>query len=288
MFLNFKEAFTFMFKDEKFWQKYIIGTLFAALILIPNWIMYPKIISKTVSPLTSIGMNFLTLVLGIFIYGFAILYVNSKITLKQDILPEWGKDFGKIVKTGLKYIFGLITFFFACFIAFLPVYIILSIIGSIIMAIIMAPSFAALGPNINPNDPAYTALILKEIIIISILSLPFLLIWITSVFLSMTSFFTDLKFKSFFNLKRMWSMIRGNFLNLVIIAVFFIVYTILGQILSRIIGYNIFFGICLFLNFYMSLVFFNLYAQFAIIGIQKNTERLEEKKAQENLQENSQ
>lgn len=283
MLINFKEAFTFMFKDEKFWQKYIIGTLFAAIYTIPSWILYPKIINRTVSPLISNGIIILTLILGLFVYGFGILYTNSKITLKQDILPDWGKDFSRIVKTGLKYIGGLVTFFIASFIALLPIFIILGIIAIVIVGIIAAPSIASIGPNINPNDPYYMKKIadigLISVAIMFILFLPVFLVWMTSIFLSIISFLTDLKFGSFFNFKRMWSLLKGNFLNLFIILIFSFIYGIITQILLKILGYNIYFPVLLIFSFYITLVYYNLYAQFALNGIQKHQQRIEEKEA---------
>ena len=260
MILNFKEAFTFMFKDEKFWQKYIIGTIIFAISIIPSWIMYPQAMGGKNISAAFFLIILLTGLISLLGYGYTAVYANSKITLKQDVLPEWGKDFGKIILTGIKHI-GLILFFFPSIIAMAVILTILLIIPAIITAI-----FPPLG-----------------IILCCLVTIPVMVIWAAVILLSITSFFTDLKFFSFFNFKRMFSIMKGNYLNLSILIAFIFVFTILVSTIFNFVSYHLYYAAGIIVSFYIALVFSNLYAQFALIGIQKNNERLEEKKAQENL-----
>ena len=277
MFFNFKEAFTYIFKDEKFWVKYLIGTIFIALSTFPTWLVYPKLVNGTLSPLYNFLIIIFGAIIGIFNMGFFANFANSKITLNENVLPDWKNDFCKIAKTGLKFLAGCFAFGVASFCAILPILIVLGIIGSIIFGVVASPTINALGPNLSPYNPVFAALVLKFIIVMFIIFLPFFITWITFWLLSMISFLTDLKFVSFFNFKKMINLVRKNWLNLLILLLICCAFVIVSTICQNFINYHIYYAISILFGFYVSSVFYSLYAQFAQIGIQKNFEKFEEK-----------
>ena len=86
MFLNFKEAFTFMFKDEKFWQKYAVGTSFSILPFITMafcFIQFNKMgnnpsLSELLIMLASIIIMSISCFIMFFSIGYCVNYANAK------------------------------------------------------------------------------------------------------------------------------------------------------------------------------------------------------------------
>ena len=109
-------------------------------------------------------------------------------------------------------------------------------------------------------------------------------IFIIFMYLSMSSFLVDKNVLAVFNFKRIWSLLKGNFLNLILIFLIFVpfyVFSLLIFLLPIICSV-----VLIITNFYIMMVLYNLLAQYVQIGTKKNQERLEAKKLQENISEN--
>lgn len=278
MIINLKEAFTYMFKDENFSIKYLIGTALILFGAIPSWILYPQIKSGQIPFVFNLLIMIFSMFIGIFTAGFGANYANTRIRFNENLLPDWIKDISKIVTVGFKEIFGQFLFGFVSFCAILPIFLILAFICAIIFGIIVGPSISSL----SSTDPAFEALVLNFVIITFIILSPLLILWGIFLLLSKFSFLTDLKFASFFNLKKMVFLLKGNFLNFLIIIGISIVYGIAVNLYSYFANYHIYFATMLPIGFYGSLVFYNLYAQFTQIGLQNNYKRApKQEKAQE-------
>ena len=115
--ISFKEAFTFMFKDEKFKSKYIIGTLFCLLIVISMGLYLSKMSDffsfmssdfynqlYGTSQSSEIPVEFISVYAGmmlcgllmfvgsivmLFSIGYGIVYAKQKISTDSNELPEW-------------------------------------------------------------------------------------------------------------------------------------------------------------------------------------------------------
>ncbi|MBQ7450460.1 DUF4013 domain-containing protein [bacterium] len=279
MFLNFKEAFTFMFKDEKFWQKYIIGTALNIVPLILMTFAFNKImtlntqnpnIQDVITALGMMGLTFMAFIPMLFSIGYSINYANKKIVFGTNELPQWGGSFKIFFIDGLKLMAGTL---------------LVSAGGSAISAlfqiifVILALIIAALFALISKT--ALGIAIIVMLIIYFIMYLLFYIAFIFYIYLAMSSFFVDKKILSVFNIKRINSLRKGNIINIILIFLVSLPIMIISILLLLIAPY-INCVLMIFLNFYFMLVFYNLLSQFVQIGIKKNQKTLEAKEAKEN------
>ena len=282
MFLNFIEAFTYMFKDKRFWDKYLLGMAFTMLTVLPLWVNYRSIMEGS-----NLGRNFLLslvcMLLSVFCVGFGLIYANKKFTLNSNELPEWIGNFKSILTTGLKYFGGTLAFFFVSLLIIFPILLIIMLFLSIIAGIAIAPTIAQTSSSATV-DPALESYMANVFIILFVvyylICLPIFICWIGLFMLSITSFITNLKFSSFFNFKKMGSLLRGNVLNLVFIIGSMIVYTIISCFIS-LLSFNMHCALNILFGFYFTLVLYNLYAQYAKIGTKKFELRIAAKKKKE-------
>ncbi len=264
--LNFKEAFTFMFKDEKFWQKYLSGTLFMIFTALPIYSGFAFLSSQNfVKGLFCFyGMLFLSIIPAIVNLGYASTYAQSKISTTSNIMPEWTGNLGKITLNGLKFYVGY--FLFSQLFAIIASFIIVPVI--LIFLCIIAFS------GISPSNPEF----FNTIIIMGIIGLIiFIPILITSGMLlnvGITAFLPDLKIFSFFNFRRIRNLAKNNLLNLFILTLFFLLISVVKLILWILLK-DFYFLLLGFFGFYLLLVGYNLYAQYAQIGMKKHVERME-------------
>ena len=304
--ISFKEAFTFMFKDEKFKSKYIIGSLFCLLFVISMGLYLDKageffsfMSSDFYSQLNStsqsseVPVEFLTFYAGmmlcslfmfigsfvmLFSIGYCIEYAKQKISTDYDELPEWKGNYGKMFLNGLKMYGGVLLFTFSfgilLEIIMLILFVILGVITAILIALFSSASEAAIG----------ILIIIMAIIAFVIL---LLLMFGFSMFYNIAhaSFLVDTNPLSFFNFKRMGAISKNNLSNMfaitltmIVCCIVFNIMLFLGVIYSFTTIYSI---LIMIFMFYFLLVFYNLLAQYTKIGMKKYLTRVEAEKQQQ-------
>ena len=283
MLINFKEAFTFMFKDEKFWQKYLIGTAFGIIPFTAMGILMHQYGKLSNSPqigeiLGLLGLFLITSLGGILLFfsiGFGVKYANAKIAIGTNELPEWGGNFKNIFIDGIKLWAGMLLIS-ACGGLIISVFqFIINIIAGIIGIV--------LGFNGASKEEISSIIVILGAVLI-VFTVIIYSIFIIFMYLSMSSFLVDKNVLAVFNFKRIWSLLKGNFLNLILIFLIFVpfyVFSLLIFLLPIICSV-----VLIITNFYIMMVLYNLLAQYVQIGTKKNQERLEAKKLQENISEN--
>ena len=282
MMLNLKEAFTYMFKQEKLAEKYMWGTLFILFSVLPLYRYYDEIMEGSL--FACIAACILCFIVFVFPLGYALIYANSKINENNENLPEWTGNMGNIVENSIKYYVG-----FGFFV--IPSSIIMGIIG-LIVAIICAIAAVLLvgGDAINANPHYLYAAAGLMTLGIAIIMLPIVIIWHFLFILAHSSFLNDLKILSFLNFKRMFSLVKKNFLNLLILFLITSAFSICANVLFYKLPV-VFFTLSALLGFYFLLVFYNLYAQFVQISLKKQAENdnlnpQEEQKSEEQTNQN--
>ena len=276
--LNFKEAFTFMFKDKKFLKVYLIGTLFMVFTLLPIYSFNStgNFSYFNYNPsLKDIGnmylMMFISFVVSIANTGYAVTYAKSKITTNSDDLPEWTGNLSHIIFNGLKYFAG-------CLLFVIPLYLILYIISLIIAIIfVIIGIFIMSILGISVNSPDFLTFMIVMGIIGLFISLPILTAFVMSVQIGTSSFLADLKPLSFYNFRRIRNISKKNLLNSFVIIVFSIVWGIILFALNFLSVY-LYYILAAVFGFYFMLIFWNLMAQYAQIGMKKHLERIETNK----------
>lgn len=267
MVIDFKEAFTFMFKQENFLKKYITGAFFVFLSSLPIFLNYGNIM--TGETVLSMGAVILAIIILVPSLGYSLIYANSKIVKNEEILPEWRGNFSNIIENGIRYFVGFLLFI-------ILFSFILSILASIAAIICFIISAILVGPDaLNSDTRFYYAVAGLTILGLLIFMVPLLIIFTFVLNLAVCSFLTDIKIISFFNLKKMFSLLKGNFLNLLLIILFSVVISVCNHFLFRVVPL-IFFIITTFAGFYLMLVFYNLYAQFVQIGMKNQLAKTEE------------
>jgi len=186
--MEFLKAFTYMFKGKKWYIPMIIGIIIEAPIYIIKYIssqqsMFPY--DNTIYYLTILSVfGLITLFNNIFISGYYYVNANSHILKPDSPIIQWS-EFSKIVLVGLKTLGA-------------------AIIYSIPFGLILLASFIAYIPAVygsgNPANQTYYLTLSKILPIIILL----LMTVITPAFT------TNLKFKSFFNFKLIFKLIKNN------------------------------------------------------------------------------
>ena len=283
MFLNFKEAFTFMFKDEKFWQKYAIGTLINILPFITMaffFIMFNNL-GKNPSLSEFLVMFGLIMIMSIscfimfFSIGYCVNYANAKITTGINELPEWSGNFKSHFIEGIKLWAGLLLIGVCAGTIFWIIEIIIGIVAGI--------AGIAIGLNGASKTAMAIAIVVLAIAVIAIFSVLYFL-FLMYLYLAISSFLVDKNVLAVCNFKIIKVLSKNNLLNMIFILLLFIPIILFSLLLF--ISPILYFSVLTVTNFYIMLVFYNLLAQYVQIGTKKNQARIEEKKAQENLQEN--
>ena len=273
MIVDFKEAFTFMFKQEMFNKKYLIGSFFMFLYALLVVFNYQNIVNgKTLFSLLALLLSLVILMIPI---GYSLIYANSKIVKNEESLPEWKGNFSNILENSIKNYVGVVLFM-------IPSGFVLTILGIIAAIICFIISTILVGPDaVNTNPKFFYAVGGLTILFLAIVMIPILLIFMFIAFLSYCSFLTDLKILSFFNFKKMFCLMKKNFLNMFLIILLSVVITIFYNILFKVapILYIIVFS---FIGFYFMLVFNNLNAQFVQIGMKNQLAKIEEQKSEDN------
>ena len=246
MILNFKEAFTFMFKQEKFVNKYLWGTLFIFFSILPFYAFYDEVIAGI--PLKTLLTIALCIFVLLFPVGYSILYANSKINSNEETLPEWTGNLGNIVENSLKYYVGFTIFT-------IPTSIVISIFAIIAFLIAMIISILLVGSDaISTNPQMVFAAAGLTVLFTVIFMLPFVILWHLLFMLAHSSFLADTKILSFLNFKKMFGLVRKNFLNLFLLFLILTVFSICSNLLFYMLPIA-FFAISTIFGFYFMLVF---------------------------------
>ena len=298
--ISFKEAFTFMFKDEKFKSKYIIGTLFCVILILSLGFylsksadlfsymmsdMYNQILGATqtsdfsetefISFYAALMGSYLLMFLGSFVMlfsiGYVIEYAKQKISTDSNELPEWKSNYGKMFLNGLKMYGGMLLFSFAFGIALEIISIVLFFIIAIVTAVFVGV-FSA-------SESAVAVILIIMAVIAIILFLLLLFGFMMFSQMAFSSFLVDTNPLSFFNFKRMGALAKNNVSNMFVITLFMFLF---GIVFSLVFLASIIFSftnVCtillLIFQFYILLVVYNLLAQYTQIGMKKYLTRME-------------
>ena len=190
MFLNFKEAFTFMFKDEKFWQKYAVGTLLSILPFITMalfFTQYNKLganpsLNDILSILGTMLIMSISCIILFFSIGYCVNYANAKITTGTNELPEWSGNFKSHFIEGIKLWAGLLLIG-ACASAVVTVLqIIFGIIGGI--------AGIAIGLSGSSKTALALAVIVLAILVLAVFAIIYF-IFFMYMYLAISSFLVD-------------------------------------------------------------------------------------------------
>lgn len=248
--MNLKNAFTYMFKDNNFLPKYIIGVL----LMIPSSIssiFYSKNpilkIIPFIKDIDSVNLHYIYTALCVIgaitafiIYGYNLINVNTRIYKTESRLPAWC-NIKNIVLTALK----LFAISFACVI-------VLSLAISFFTIVYMLISQLLVHSIIGNILSILLLIVLLIAGIIILLLIPAAII----------SFATNLKISSFFNIKFIFNMIKENKLKYFICLIFYAVF-LLPSFGLAMFAYTKFYPLILlapFVCFYTDLVFAEIQA----------------------------
>lgn len=268
--INFKEAFTFMCKDEKFVSKYLLGTLYVFFSVTPYIAFYEDFLAGDwVKGLVIAALQLWVLMFPI---GYALLYANSKITTNTETLPEWDGNLSTTIENSFKYYMGCVLFMIPTGIVFTIIATIAGIIASIISVLLIG---AANFTNPIMFNAAAGLTVLGTLIIL----LPVFLCLVFLFLMAKSSFLTDMKIISFLNFKKMFSLLKKNFLNLFLIFVLACVFGLCSHMLLNKFQY-VYYVLASVFGFYFMLAFSNLFAQYVKVGLKKQLERIEAEKTE--------
>lgn len=227
--MNLKNAFTYMFKDNNFLPKYIIGVLLMIPSSIYNFFDTENPITRTIPFIKDIDphnlhyIDFAVCVIAIIcisiIYGYNLINVNTRIYKTEAQLPAWS-NIKNIFLTTLK----LFSIYCICIV-------ILSLLVLFLNIVFMLLSNSIIGNILS-------ILLLIVLLIAGILIL--LLIHAATI-----SFATNLKISSFFNIKFIFNMIKENKLKYFICLISYAVFTVI----------SLGFAMCAYTKFYPLIIF---------------------------------
>lgn len=256
--MDFKNAFTYMFKDKNFWLKYLIGTA----------LLIPATLSNIVSPenpfvplipfikdISATNLNYIfytVLSIGLItcflVCGYNIINLNTRIYKSNADLPEW-KNIKEIVLCGLKVIALLV-------ISMIPISIFLAIL-TVVFVIILSLFFKS-GLSVLVAIASLLSILIVGII---------LLLFIPAAIIA---FATNLKISSFFNIKLIFNIIKENKLKYFIYVVSYLIFFLIFSAFSQL-AYTRFYPTIIFLPFV------SFYIGLVIAEIQASVPRPEEK-----------
>lgn len=236
---NFEKAFTFLKTDPNWVKKFIIGSL---ILLIPTAInslmqLVPdnneQLLVKLLPVL--IPAFILFLLFTFLVSGYYFKVINTKIEHNSDILPEW-KNIGQLYLIAFKVVAASSLFL-------LPMFLLIILLLVVMMALKV----------INP-----LLMILPFLAIIAVF-----MVFIVFLSLMNMSFACDLKFSSYFNLKRAGQLLKNNTLNYVLYIIFCFALSSLLKIAAIILTLSVVGIVAVpFLSFYSYLVIAEFSAQF--------------------------
>jgi len=236
--IDLKEAFTFVFKDERWIPKVLIaaGLAFGAAIIsgIIKFTLMTTYHIDMHDSLNALKMSLpgliITLPISILIYGYLIDLSHNLINNIEPKLPGWSDNWGKFFLNGLKG-YGV------------------SIIYGIAIGIFYA--FMCI-PLCFKHDPVTIAIVL-------ILFLVSLLIFIAFTLVAFNSYAEDYSFGNALNIKRVWQIFTKSYpyLILILLAKIVVVILALAILIISCIGILLI-PVAMFIS---SLISMNLYAQ---------------------------
>lgn len=249
--LDFEKSLTYISKDPGWVNKLLAGSgivLAACAIYIMPLLAYIFTLSKIVTILSFFLCFVFSILLALLLAGYFAQTGNRRINYSNPFLPDWN-EFGKMLKTGLKYFVGM-------FIYILPVL--------VLTVIFMICLFFVLGNN--AFHPA-------AFILLTLLGAFNLLVYLlTLVFgpLMMANFFKELKILAYVNFNDAFAMLKGNVGNYCILILLFLALSVLTQIVISILSATIV-GLIFVpvLYFYTYLVAAELTAQFVLCAKEK-------------------
>lgn len=246
--MNFENAFTFIKQDENWKKKLAIGGVLSLAAVV---ILFIPLLA-TLFGCKNLGL-FLLLCLGCFvldfliyisIMGYTYIVVHNRINDKEEILPDWC-NFGRNFFVGIKSLIGNGLFLLPIFIA-----------GAMLLLSLMILSLL---------PPSGWSLLMACIFVMTIFILSLLgSFYMLASYLMMTQFSTDLRIVSFIDFKNAYSLLKGNWVNYLILLLLLMTVSIIMQIAGMVLICTIV-GILLIpaLCFYLSIVCADLLAQFA-------------------------
>lgn len=250
--LDFEKSLTYISKDPGWVNKLLAGSGLVlatfAVFLIP---LFAYIFTESASiGLGSLVLCFiLSILLTLLLAGYFVQTGNRRINYSNTFLPDWN-EFGKMMKTGLKYFVGL-------FIYTLPIILLSSVFASCL-------AFAIAHNNVF-HPAAFILLTLFG-------AFNLLVLILTIVFcpLMMANFFKELKILAFVNFKDAFELLKDNVANYCILILLFLALSVMTQIAISLLGITIV-GIIFIpvLYFYVYLVAAELIAQFVLCAKEK-------------------
>ncbi len=264
--MDFKNAFTYMFKDKNFWLKYLIGVV----------LLFPAALSNIFSPdnpflqtipfikdLPAANLNYIfygllavCIIACFIVYGYNIINLNTRIYKSNADLPEW-KNVKDIVLNGLK-VFVLFVMSMIPISIFL---ILLTIVLVIILSLFLKSDLSVLVAIASLITALITAVLL-------IILLPAAII----------AFATNLKIASFFNFKLIFNIIKDNKLKYFIYVISYLILFLICAGLSQL-AYTRFYPTILLLPFV------SFYTDLVIAEIQASVPRPDEKQKEESAEQ---
>lgn len=250
--LDFEKALTYISKDPQWVNKLLAGSgiLLAifAIFVIP--VLLLAVSGSGIVFVVSFFLCFIcSFILSFALAGYVAQTANKRINYKNSLLPDWS-EFGKFLKTGIKYFIGY-------FLYILPL-LILCLVFSILLGV-------ALGGCACMHSALANSLSFIVLTFLGALCLFGYILVMVFCPLMMANFFKDLKILSFVDYKEAFSLLRKNAGNYFILILLFIAMCIFAQIICSILVFTII-GIILipFVYFYIYLVITELIAQFVL------------------------
>ncbi len=251
--MDFKTAFSYMFKDKKFLWVYLTGIILSLPVILSNIIsplnkytkLIPYINNLSAKELSTIFLIIfvISFILSMYLAGYHFVNINKRISQKDAALPLFS-DIKTIGAAAAK-------FFVVFLILLLGASLALTLLATVTVIIVSIFSKAELPVLIQSS--VYISLII--------------LFCIVMVFIpgAITSFSNDLKIKSFFNAHKIFAIIKENKLNYCICTVLFILQYFLSSYLNSF-SLSKYYWIALFspvLIFYINLAIDDLFAKLA-------------------------
>lgn len=243
--LNFKAAFVGLTKDPLWKIKTGIGTVLCLIsAMLTHYIQNNEQLASSPYTFVKVVCIILSLIIGIFVSGYYFRFLHNLLNKKDELLPCW-KDSRDIFLSGF-------TAFCAVMVLFVP-YLLLD-------GLIMFLQF--LTKTIPYGFTVFAALFL--LIASIIVSLVFLFIYMPFLILMSVVFARDLKFSSFFKFKEgseLWKRHKFSFYGLLLL---YLVLILIQACIFLISKYDMAVMVVLSIpNFYLSIVFYRLLAQWA-------------------------
>lgn len=241
--LNFKSAMLSLTQDPLWKIKLSIGTILCLINGLNNhYINNLQHMHGAENTGVKIVFYLFTFLIGVFVSGFYYKYLHNLLVESDEILPCW-KDSKFIFNTGLKAIAG----------------------GLVLMVpFVLLKLFIVFLQNLTNIAPHGITIFATLFLVLCLFvgTATFILLYVPFIYLMAVVFAFDLKFSSFFNFKKGMNLIKSHACSFYFLIFIYAIFTTLQALAFYLFKFDLIAMILFTLpSFYLSLVWFNLIAQ---------------------------